>query len=90
MPTNKTTWMHAASVAVQGHARPGTYTAEDGETNTVGALMIQRRSGIGTLIIEGRPEDLLRVAAAITRAAEEIDRATEDSPALRSLYGRTD
>lgn len=88
MPKNRTEWMHAPSVTVQGHARPGSYVSEDGEFNTVGALMLQRNSGIGTLIIEGRPEDLLRVAAAITRAAEEIDRATEDSADLRSLYGR--
>jgi len=90
MPTNRTEWMIAHSITVQGHARPNQHADEDGVGNTVACLVIQRNSGIGTLVIEGRPEDLLRVAAAITRAAEEIDRATEDSPELRSLYGRTD
>jgi hypothetical protein len=88
MPKNRTEWMHAASVTVQGHARPRQHTDEDGEQNSVACLVIQRKSGIGTLVIEGRPEDLLRVAAALTRAAEAIETETNLSPALRSLYGR--
>lgn len=90
MPENKTDWMFARTVTVKGTANPGRMTDEGGETNTVAALMIQRNSGIGTLIIEGRPEELTALAEQILETAMAIETATNQSPALRSLYGRTD
>jgi hypothetical protein len=88
MPKNKTEWMIAHSVTVRGHARPQQYTAEDGVQNSVAAMVIQRLSGVGTLVIEGRPEDLLRVAGEFKAEAERIAAEIEASPGLRSLYGR--
>lgn len=90
MPVNKTEWMIAPHVHVEGMAKPGHYTDSEGETNEVGALMIQRSSGIGTLIIQGRPEDLLEVATKLVAAAEAIVAVTELSDGLKRLYGRLD
>jgi len=86
--TNRTEWMIAHSVVVEGTALPNMIRDKDGVGNTVAAIRIQRTSGVGALIIEGQPGDLLRVAHQILAAAEEIDQATEDSPALRAMYGR--
>lgn len=90
MPKNKTEWMFARAVTVKGTANPGRMTDEDGETNSVAALMIQRTSGVGTLIIEGRPEELTALAEQILETAMAIETATNLSPALKSLYGRFD
>lgn len=90
MPTNRTEWMIARNVTVKGTANPGRITDNDGETNSVAALLIQRTSGIGTLIIEGRPEELTALAEQILETAMAIETETNLSPSLRSLYGRTD
>lgn len=85
---NRTEWMIAHSVTVTGTAKPNELKDEGGNGNAVAAVRIQRTSGVGAVIIEGRPDDLLRVAHEFLEQVQELDRATQDSPQLRSLYGR--
>lgn len=85
---NRTEWMIAHSVVVEGTALPNMIRDKDGTGNTVAAIRIQRTSGVGALIIEGQPGDLLKLAHNILAVAENIEIETNESPALRSLYGR--
>lgn len=86
MPTNRTEWMIAHSVVVEGTAVPNMIRDKVGVGNTVAAIRVQRKSGVGAVIIEGTPGDLLAIAHQFLAAAEEIDRETEAQAQLRALY----
>jgi len=88
MPSkNRTEWMIAHSVLVEQTARPGVFTDSEGERNAVAAIKIGRTSGVGAVIIEGRPDDLVAFAQRVTDAAALIQVDTAMTPELGRLYG---
>jgi glutamine amidotransferase-like uncharacterized protein len=89
MTRNRTEWMIAQNVTVSGLAHPGQYEDNQGTHNDVAAIVIQRTSGIGTVVLEGRPESLVELAQKITDAAARITVTTYSDEKLMSLYGRT-
>jgi hypothetical protein len=82
-------WLAAAQVEVGGSARPDYVVGSDGEGNAVAVITLTNRHTGDGAVIEGRPEDLLNLARAMVRTAEQIVEVTMRDPNLRSLYGLT-
>jgi hypothetical protein len=88
--TKRTEWMMPRSVTVESTAIPRIFVDDKGEENSVAAIRIRRNSGVGAVVIEGRPEDLVEFARQVTVAARQAAGDTDATPELRALYGRTD
>jgi hypothetical protein len=88
MPT--TEWLDAYYVQVDGTAQPGMFVAEDGTTtNAVAAIRIGSTFSGDGVILQGPPEQLVRIAERILDEARLSVISTNKHAQLRALYGRS-
>ena len=87
MPT--TEWLDAYYTQVDATAQPGTFTATDGfGVNTVAAIRVGSTFSGDGVVIQGPPEQLVRVAEKMLDEARMLVVLTNKSAQLRALYGR--
>lgn len=86
--TAHTEWASARYTQVTMAAHPGQMERGD-SANEAGAIELVYGSGGDSLVITGRPEDLLAMARNVLAAAEEIVVESTRDPELRALYGMT-
>lgn len=79
-------WLPAYYVSVDSTAEPGVF-ADEGTENIAAAIRITSLDGSG-IIIDGPPDQLVRVAEKILDEARLAVVLTNRSPQLRALYGR--
>lgn len=85
--TRHVEYISAAMVEVGGAAKPDAIDLGDGEQNSVACLTLGDAGNGSLIVIEGRPEQLVKIAKELHRTAVLIREATQHNPELLALYG---